>query len=367
MKNIRMVAIAVGLTTIAILAADASAYYHPTIGRFISRDPGAGRSATRPTATANFPPRDPTGSKQYADGMNLYEYVRSRPTIATDPSGTTLVIHCKARKVIENSLKDEGVTGYRRSQVAVKSGGGIGVQDTQAARKEYDSYSGKPKYQSARLDSEIIGTMIRSPRVFRIKGSTATEALRNLHNHARVRKNAIRAAKNFRAEFGDYDFNDKFWDSSKGIPTPKPGMMYDAYEDICNNSSGYTMRCRAGAASNATWAAMQVRGREWTNKNVMGNIETSYHLFYRRSEKALPKWDWIPGDVGEINNPAKKPPLGLEGQNLIYVGNNNWFGHTGGDPRFLDIDGWLKWFRKKAPRSTLNSRRLYPKEGLTRD
>jgi len=39
--------------------------YHPALGRWVQRDPIG-----------------------YADGMNLYQYVRSRPTAAVDPSGT---------------------------------------------------------------------------------------------------------------------------------------------------------------------------------------------------------------------------------------------------------------------------------------
>jgi len=71
MKNTRLIAVLVAIAAVAAIAADASAYYHPTIGRFISRDPGPGRNSTRQTATAHFPPRDPTGTNQYADGMNL--------------------------------------------------------------------------------------------------------------------------------------------------------------------------------------------------------------------------------------------------------------------------------------------------------
>ena len=89
MKRTRLIAMLVAMTTIATLAADASAYYHPTVGRFISRDPGPGR-LPRPGTTTHFLPRDPTGTNQYADGMNLYEYVRSHPVGRMDPSGTVI-------------------------------------------------------------------------------------------------------------------------------------------------------------------------------------------------------------------------------------------------------------------------------------
>jgi hypothetical protein len=49
---------------VALLAADASATYHPTLGRWMQRDPIG-----------------------YADGMGICEYVGSSPTMARDPHG----------------------------------------------------------------------------------------------------------------------------------------------------------------------------------------------------------------------------------------------------------------------------------------
>jgi len=43
--------------------------YHPTLGRWLQRDP-----------------------LEYVDGMNLYEYVGSRPTVVTDPTGEAVPI-----------------------------------------------------------------------------------------------------------------------------------------------------------------------------------------------------------------------------------------------------------------------------------
>ena len=86
MKQTHLIAALVGIIAIGIVAADASAYYHPTMGRFLSRDPGAG-SAKRvgtggPAVAGGFIPMD-----QYADGMNLYQYVGSNPTNYIDPTG----------------------------------------------------------------------------------------------------------------------------------------------------------------------------------------------------------------------------------------------------------------------------------------
>ena len=92
MKSRFLFAVLTVFAAIAILAADASAMYHPTVGRFLQRDPGADRitDAPRigggPAPVSQFIPRDPTG--QYADGANLYECVRSNPLGYADPFGT---------------------------------------------------------------------------------------------------------------------------------------------------------------------------------------------------------------------------------------------------------------------------------------
>ena len=94
MRTTRLLTVLIGMAAIATLTADASAYYHPTMGRFSQRDPGAGAKsparvgAAGPAAGGRFAQRDPTGTSQYADGMNLYQYVGSRPTAALDPMGT---------------------------------------------------------------------------------------------------------------------------------------------------------------------------------------------------------------------------------------------------------------------------------------
>jgi len=89
MKRTHLIPAFVGFVAVCILAADASAYYHPGMGRFMSRDPGAGSAARigagGPAAQGGFIPRDPTG--QYADGTNLYQSVRSNPVRYVDPMG----------------------------------------------------------------------------------------------------------------------------------------------------------------------------------------------------------------------------------------------------------------------------------------
>ncbi|NLW85658.1 MAG: hypothetical protein GXY38_02160 [Planctomycetes bacterium] len=85
-KQTHLIAASLGLLAVFIFAADASAYYHPTLGRFMSRDPGSGGpvriGAGGPAVAGGFIPRD-----QYVDGMNLYQYVRSNSLTYVDPFG----------------------------------------------------------------------------------------------------------------------------------------------------------------------------------------------------------------------------------------------------------------------------------------
>ncbi|NQU22746.1 MAG: hypothetical protein HQ567_15825 [Candidatus Nealsonbacteria bacterium] len=65
MTRFRLSFALVVLTFVGTFAADASAYYHPTVGRFIQRDPVGYR----------------------AGDANLYRYVKNRVTNAVDPAG----------------------------------------------------------------------------------------------------------------------------------------------------------------------------------------------------------------------------------------------------------------------------------------
>ncbi len=94
----RTLSIVAVLILLTVAASSAQAMYHTGMGRFMQRDPNgtalvsAGRmgAASRvgsagPAAGGGFIQRDPI--RQYADGMNLYQYVRSGPTRYVDQLG----------------------------------------------------------------------------------------------------------------------------------------------------------------------------------------------------------------------------------------------------------------------------------------
>ncbi len=93
MRATRFISVLAGLTAIAFVTASAQAVYHPGLGRFLERDPGPDAGAPMRLGAAGsavgggFIPRDPTTTNQYADGMNLYQYVGSNPVNWVDYTG----------------------------------------------------------------------------------------------------------------------------------------------------------------------------------------------------------------------------------------------------------------------------------------
>ncbi|NLX54423.1 MAG: hypothetical protein GXY58_04860 [Planctomycetaceae bacterium] len=83
MKRSHLIAVLVGFMAIVAFANTASAYYHPGIGRFTSRDPGPARVGSGGMASGGqFVQRD-----AYAGGMNLYQYTSSNPIVRSDAWG----------------------------------------------------------------------------------------------------------------------------------------------------------------------------------------------------------------------------------------------------------------------------------------
>ena len=107
-----------GVFGVLLFADSASAYYHPGLGRWMSRDPGAGGEAAPRVGTTGsavgggFLPRD-----QYVDGMNLYQYVNSAPAVRVDPLGLEgtdcgVKVHRIFPKTMENMKTAKSEIGH---------------------------------------------------------------------------------------------------------------------------------------------------------------------------------------------------------------------------------------------------------------
>jgi hypothetical protein len=97
MKRTNLMAVLAGFAAVAAISQEAFArnrMYNPSAGRFMQRDPYgtdqagtdlAGPAIARSLSDPQYTQRDP--AKQYRDGMNLYQYVRSNPPANIDPFG----------------------------------------------------------------------------------------------------------------------------------------------------------------------------------------------------------------------------------------------------------------------------------------
>lgn len=81
--KIRMFVILAAALLLTAIVSPVQAMYHPGMGRFMQRDPGpGGTSGSMPSRVGH------AGiNRQYADGMNLYQYVRSNPIRYVDFTG----------------------------------------------------------------------------------------------------------------------------------------------------------------------------------------------------------------------------------------------------------------------------------------
>ena len=341
-----LIAGVLGITT------NAEAYLHPKLGRFVQRDPIG-----------------------YHDGMNVYEYVRSSPTSFVDPTGTVIDITCKARKVFPQFLQERSVTGY----VA-----GHGTY--------FDEYSGeKTQFNMGVYGSEIVGEMIRSKREFNIKGDTAWEALSNLKKHIRARQNIVNAAKTrgFAFEVPPIKVNDIFW-GTEAVKSSDGEFLYhqhlphnssdvfSAIENIWIQPDEYAMPCLAAVGM------VQLRGISLAmlqpNFNAKFNAlsrQDPLHVvswldaFIQTSENVTNDADWVPGDWGYVQHDTwDEKTVGLQGENVIYLGNQLWWGHISPreKPTMISLEKWIEkvksWTKDGKGKASIAKRRRYPKLGL---
>ena len=399
MKGIKTLVVLACLAAITIVATDASAYYHPTLGRFLSRDPGAGGAvragAARPSAGGGFIPRDPTGSNQYADGMNLYQYVGGNPVGLRDPSGLAVRIDCRLRKEV-GSLMRQWAQGGR---VHVVPGKGY---DTWYGHKTYVAKYGpanagpanhKATNTVALGDSDyrrILVALVNSPRVFVFKYDAKDKgvAKRALINHLIARRNVVVAAKTANFRWGDRPRMDNpdsnLW--NKHWSWPLKGKEMAALRDMWSNGHKYPMACQLAAHMCLLRGVAETVGEEMFAKDFealaegqhgVGSLEQlihrSGHFRYGvGSSFTDDDEDWIPGEMGVWHD--KTDMRSIEGgQHVISLGGGTFYGHAGererpwwqiwGSPRYGRTDFTVKELRKGGD-SYAEPWREHPTEGL---
>ncbi len=316
--------------------------------------------------TGRWTSQDPLGLAAGDD--NLYRYVNNDPTNASDPSGLVIKTHCR----IDDYLKTiDGLADYK-----------VPPQD----QKEGPfTYSGNATF-TAGLNQEIYATMIRSERTFEIKGTTIKETVENLKLHVKARMEIVANTKK-----ATWKFNvEEKWNPDKwaAIFVPKAGTSAsDALSDFFTNKDKYSTACLdATLVVMLNSIASVLPDKEKMEFNNLYNA-TAEMTAKERVNSLVDKFllrmatkdykDWVPGDWGYLVNglylqagldDAEFKKLGgspgEEGENIIYVGDQKFWGFPIGDKTF---DQWRNivhdWNKKEEK---LRNSRDVPPVGLVR-
>ncbi len=200
---------------------------------------------------------------------------------------------------------------------------------------------------------EIYTAMLVSPRVFKPAGKTSEEVFQNLKKHIDARIGIIKFASLKQYKFGagsDFKMNPKYfvWDNKKW--DYKPGVdKQEARNDLNKHPEEYHIACQAA-----------------TKLTMVGGSNSD--LIEGQSPDTT---DWVPGDWGYIENLnfTKKRIPGLEGENIIYVGNDKFWGHFKPGNTYDTLDGWVKEvnsFDNGNGNAEIEDQRTYPSVGLNR-
>lgn len=219
-------------------------------------------------------------------------------------------------------------------QLKLKVGAGLKL-DTKgwSVTKTGDEYSAPKALRGGSVWNEIFSSLLASPRTFEIAGATNAEVDSNLAAHMKARLGIVAFAANKKYKFGagaNFKMNPDFWDVGSGGPKPKPGVdRQKAIEDINNPKNvGDPVKEYAIACQAATMLTMEGGAKS-------GSFQ---------SNPSSDPMDWVPGDRGYIKNikfNAATDSVGLEGENLIYVGKYMFWGHFNPGLEYKLLDDWM--------------------------
>ena len=234
-----------------------------------------------------------TGQVQagYADGMNRYAGYHVMHD-ALDPMGTKIVAKCE---VAEWLIESKRVDAFDMQQIG---------------DKDLYVYSGNATYSQGWVESEILGKMIRSDHEFRVLEGT----IENLQEHVDVRLKIIENASNKQILFGaGQDWTVHHTTNPPPVWLDDPQAFYESVNNpltclACNDVTTMVLQGATGGKK------LEVRSRSI----------------------------WIPGDAGYIENTNFNPntwDAGYEGENIIYVGDDMFWGHISNNNDYKRLDG----------------------------
>ena len=255
--------------------------------------------------------------------------------------------------------------GARRApliQRQIQVGAGLSL-DTKgfSTTKSGDTYSATKALRTGSVWNEIFTSLLASPRTFNLAGSTNAEIDANLLAHMKARLGIVHFAANKKYSFGagtKFKMNPDFWVVTSTGYSVKPGVdRQKAIEDmnnpknVGNSAHEYKIACLAA-----------------TELTMEGGAHSPTMVYDASGDRN----DWVPGDWGYITNikfPTSGGIPGLEGENIIYVGNGKqlFWGHFNPGVEYKTLDGWIAEVDSFTPptQARLEDQRTYTNVGLT--
>ncbi|HEY8920164.1 MAG TPA: hypothetical protein VIM87_27180 [Chitinophaga sp.] len=195
--------------------------------------------------------------------------------------------------------------------------------------KKSNNYYSARRVNKSSVHDELVTSLFRSPRIFKLLGNTSEEANASLQKHMEARKGIIKFAADKKYHFGagdEFKMNPDYWDVDrvKGSFNVKRGKnKAEAMNDLHMHPDKYHIACEAATA------LTMVGGGQSPAINDDGGS--------RR--------DWIPGDWGYIYNRGNMKHGGnsaTDGENIIYVGLGQYWGHLGDGLKYQTLPQWIK-------------------------
>ncbi len=211
----------------------------------------------------------------------------------------------------------------------------------------YSSDKGKAKT----FDQEVLIDILASPRLFDVEGGNQAEAEKSLSSHVAARVGIVTFAAQKRYAFGGgsgFRMNPAYynWDANTGRWSRKPGVdKQEAFDDLNVHPELYAIGC--AAATDLTQAGGS-KGATFIN---MPSADES---------------DWIAGESGYVENTMCQGKCSAEllGENLIYTGSGQFWGHFSDRVTYKTLAEWKALVASWNGGSKTDNKRELPTTGL---
>jgi len=209
----------------------------------------------------------------------------------------------------------------------------------------------RPKGGAVNFEQEILIDMLAAPRMFNVDGNADMTAASNLGAHIKARIGIVSFAgkKTYRfAAMSGWSMNPKYydWNVSKASWKMKPNVdRQEAWDDLNVNPQQYAIGCAAA-----------------TDLTMKGGSKGAAIINKPSSDIG----DWVAGDAGYIEN-TKFPAgagSGVLGENLIYTGNGQFWGHLPGTQTYRTLPEWIQEVQSWHGGAKVDDKREMPATGL---